>query len=183
MSSNVNVVAGGAADTQFDVAGMTAAAIVTSALNDDGTDVTDITSTITTVSGEASGTLTLNTAIATDDFVINGVTYTLDAAPTVAYTSVAVGADDTETAANIAAAITGYNAPGVGVPAVVKATSALGVVTITAGTPGTAGNAITTVGHAVTIVAGAATLEDGSATGGIKSSGATDSVTLHWYTP
>lgn len=95
----------------------------------------------------ASGTATLTNVIATDAMAIAGVTFTAVASGA---TSVQfnVGANDTETAANLAAAINANTTSN----KYVTATSALTVVTITAKQPGLVGNLITLTSADTTIV-------------------------------
>jgi hypothetical protein len=89
---------------------------------------------------------------------------------------VALGANPTAAAANLAAAINRYEA------GVLVATSAAAVVTIRSVADGTAGNSYTTVGG-TNVTAGAATLAGGTATGGIKVSSSTSGgkLVVVWY--
>lgn len=104
-----------------------------------------------TSASPATGTLTLSSASGTVGGTINGVSVT-----------VAASGGDTATAAAIAAAI---NASGNAlVNKHVTATSALGVVTITAITPGFSGNAITLAASGTNVTASGARLTDGTAT-------------------
>lgn len=99
----------------------------------------------------ATGTLTLSTASGTVGGVINGVTVT-----------VTWGTSDTATAAAIAAAI---NASGNAlVSNHVTATSALGVVTLTAKQPGHGGNAVTLAASGTGVTASGARLTGGTHT-------------------
>lgn len=91
----------------------------------------------------ASGTITLASAVATNTVTIGKTVFTFTSTPT-SNTATAVdvevdGADDTADAAALAAAI---NANTLGAATIVSATSALGVVTVTALVPGVLGNQI-----------------------------------------
>lgn len=88
----------------------------------------------------ATGTATFSTAVATNTLTVNGVTFTAVASGATG-NQFNIGADDTASAANLAAAINASTSPAV--KGSVTASSALGVVTITARAPGTGGNAIT----------------------------------------
>jgi len=100
----------------------------------------------------ASGTLTCASTVATNTCKINGVTFTAD-------TDFDVGADDAETATNLAAAINAStNAL---VDGHVTAEAADEVVTVTAVVPGFAGNTITLEGTTTTLEASGARLEGG----------------------
>ena len=107
---------------------------------------------------QATGTLTLASVVATDAFAIGGTTLTgVAAAPTTS--QFLIGADDEETAQNIAAAI----ALNPTIAALVSASAAAEVVTITALAAGTGGNAITLTSADATIVPSASTLLGGLA--------------------
>lgn len=109
---------------------------------------------------KATGTFTLDTVIATDAVSINGVTFT-GVASGATGNQFNIGADDTATAVNLAAAI---NASVTAlVTGVVTATSATTVVTVTAVVPGVGGNVIAIASADSTIVASAAHLTGGSA--------------------
>lgn len=142
----------------------------------------DRTADTTIVDRRATGTLTLTDVIAGNTAVVRGVTYT---AVTFTRTpsngmppprSFAVGASDTLTAANLAAAILA-NDP------LLIATSAGAVVTVTARAPGTGGNAYALVGTTDKITRSAANLAGGTATNAIKIADATTGnlVLLFWY--
>jgi phage tail sheath gpL-like len=106
----------------------------------------------------ASGTFTLVSVIATDAVKINGVTFTCVASGATG-DQFNVGADDTATAVALAAAI---NASVTAlVSGYVTATSALGVVTVTAAQPGLLGNAVTIESLDATITASGARLTGG----------------------
>ena len=175
----VALLPGAASGNKIDLAAIRSNDTVLSAFNNNAGTLTDITANVTISDLRATGTLTCSTAVAGNTAIVNGVTYTLSDAPTAAHTSVLVGADDTETAANLAAAINAVET-GPGSANAFFATSALGVVTITATAEGVDGNAITLVGS-VNIVASAATLEGGTATGGIEVSSTTQQVLLFWF--
>lgn len=86
----------------------------------------------------ASGTITLSSFVADDTVAVAGVTLTGKASPSTDV-QFAIGADDTATAANLAACI---NAKSTLSPFLL-ATSALGVVTVTSKIPGLIGNKVT----------------------------------------
>lgn len=112
----------------------------------------------------ASGTLIFDGVVATDAFVINGVTFTAVASGATG-NQFNVGADDTESAENAAAAI---NASVTAlVDNYVTATGAAGltttgVVTITSAFYGLAGNMTTLVSNDATITASGARLTGGA---------------------
>lgn len=87
---------------------------------------------------KASGTITLSSHIATNTVTVNGITFTCVASGATG-NQYNVGGDDTATAVNLAAALNA-NAT---LDGMIIATSALGVVTLTALFPGEIGNAIT----------------------------------------
>lgn len=105
---------------------------------------------------KSSGTLTLASVVATNSVTVAGQVFTAVASGA---TSVQfnVGADDTESAVNLAAAITAHASVGLWV----SATSALGVVTVTALYPGVLGNAISIL-SGTNIAAGATRLASGT---------------------
>lgn len=105
---------------------------------------------------QASGTLTLDTVVATDTCVIAGVTLTADATPA-GDAEFLVGASDTDTATSLAAVINAHPT----ISLYVSAESAAAVVTLTAVEYGVASNLITVVGD-TTITASAATLAGGT---------------------
>lgn len=109
---------------------------------------------------KATGTLTLASVVATNSFVINGVTFTAVASGATG-NQFNVGVSDTATAANAAAAVNASASALVSGNAGVIATSALGVVTLTAKTAGVTGNAITLAGG-TNITASGARLTGGS---------------------
>lgn len=109
----------------------------------------------------ASGTLTLVSAVATDAITIGTTTFTATSTPTLSTHWEIDGADDTADAASLAAAINAHAT----VSQIVTATSALGVVTITAKQKGVVGNFIPLSSADATITASAAFLAGG--TGGV----------------
>lgn len=109
---------------------------------------------------KATGTLTLTSVVATNTFAINGVTFTAVASGATG-NQFNVGVSDTLTAASAAAAINASASALVSGKAGVTATSALGVVTLTAITSGVTGNAITLAGG-TNIAASGARLTGGS---------------------
>lgn len=115
----------------------------------------------TTAPAAATGTLTLSGALATETAVIGGVTFTASASPS-GEAEFDISGDDTADAASLAAKIAAHSTLG----AVVTASAASGVVTITALQKGVIGNFITIVGD-TGITASGATLSGG--TGGAQS--------------
>jgi hypothetical protein len=111
----------------------------------------------------ASGTITLNAVVAGNIVTVNGVAFTARAVAPAA-NEFLVGGSDTETAANLAAAINASVTAGI--VGVLYASSAAAVVTVRASAPGTQGNAITLVATtAVRYVVSGATLTGGTGTG------------------
>ena len=117
----------------------------------------------------ASGTLTLDTVIAGDVFVVGAITYVMAAAPSAAY-EVDVGASDTIIAASSASAVnkdgtgsatTYYETDTIENPAA-SAASAVAVLTLTARVPGTVGNSVSLNSVDTTITASAANLASGT---------------------
>lgn len=111
----------------------------------------------------ASGTITLVSAVAGNTVTIGKTVFTFSSTPT-SNTATAVdvevdGADDTADAAALAAAI---NANALGAALIVSATSALGVVTVTALVPGVLGNQIALAKSGVPITVSAAYLANGA---------------------
>lgn len=115
----------------------------------------------------ASGTLTLVSAIATDAITIGTITLTATSTPTTDLHWEIDGADDTADAASLAAAINANPT----LSKVVAATSALGVVTVTALQKGLVGNQIPISSADATITASGAFLTGG--TGGAASAAKT----------
>lgn len=87
---------------------------------------------------KATGTITLSAHVATDTVTVNGITFTCVASGATG-NQYNVGADDTATAVALAAVLNANTT----LDGMVVATSALGVVTLTALVPGELGNAIT----------------------------------------
>jgi len=176
---NISLVTGGAADAKYDLAAIRSLDTIAAVHNNNAGALTDITGTVTIAALNASGTLTLATAVEGSSAVVNGVTYAFTATPGAAHTSVDLGADDTEAAANLAAAINAVEG-GAGSANEFYAESAVAVVTVTARAEGPAGNAITIVGS-TEVTASAATLENGTDTGGVLSSGVTNQMVVYWF--
>lgn len=107
----------------------------------------------------ASGTFTLSSVVATDAISINGVTFTAVASGATG-NQFNVGASDTETATNLAAAIVASATALVN--EFVTATSAAAVVTVTAKNGGVQGNSITIASADATITASGARLTGGA---------------------
>ena len=118
--------------------------------------------TVVAVRAKSTLTLTYANITANDTVVIAGITLTAVTGTPSGYTQFKKETDATKTAANLAAAINGLTTLNI----YVSATSALGVVTVTANQAGVVGNLITLVGS-TGIVAGAAALAAG--TGGAVS--------------
>lgn len=172
----LSLLTGALANTKIDLAAIRRGDVIVGALNNAAGTITDVSATITIVDVRATGTLTLASTVAGATATVNDVVYTAVAgAP--ALGEFQVGADDTATAANLAAAINAYEAF---YNDKVTASSNAAVVTVTATAEGTGPNAYGLVGSA-TITAGGATLSGGTATGGIESSGATDQIILLWF--
>ena len=109
----------------------------------------------------ASGTLTLVSAVATDAVTIGTTTFTATSTPSLSTDWEIDGASDTADAASLAAAINAHAT----VSQIVTASSALGVVTITAKQKGVVGNFIPLSSADATITASGAFLTGG--TGGV----------------
>lgn len=169
-SLRVSVVAGGGANTKRALADIRNTDVIVSALNNNSGAITDVTSTVSIDELRARGTVTLTTVDAGNTVTVNGVTY-------VAGTDFAIGANVTATAVNLAAAIHYHESTNA---RMVTATSAAGVVHIMAREEGVAGNAITLTRVGAGIAVSAATLADGADDGGIRSTGATNSIILFW---
>ncbi len=176
---NVSLFTGGNADTKFDVAAIRSEDTIIACLNNNAGTITDVASTMSINALNALGTLTLDTVVEDETATVQGVVYTFKDAPTSAHTSVDVGASDTISAANLAAAINAVEHGPSGARRF-TATSAVAVVTITATAEGTAGNAYTIVGD-TQITASAGTLAGGTATGGVQSTGATNQLIMFWF--
>lgn len=87
---------------------------------------------------KATGTVTLSSHVATNTVTVNGITFTCVASGATG-NQYNVGANDTETAANLAAALNANTT----LDGMLIATAASGVVTLTALVPGELGNAVT----------------------------------------
>ena len=183
----VNVAAGAASGTAMNVAALRTEDTIISALvhTDAGGAIADDTANITIQSTKAFGTITISgNPVADETFVVNGVTYTFKAAVTGPKQVLITTGDNTVMAAAAAAAINAYENGKVAVDASVVATSALGVVTVTAVVDGVAGNAIVLTEAGTNVaVSGAGTLTGGTATGSFKSTTnlTGKSVVLTWF--
>jgi len=176
---NIELLVGTTADTNIEVSAIRDTDTILKALNNDAGTITDITSTMSITDLRANGTLTLDTVVEDETATVQGVVYTFKDAPGVAHTEVDVGASDTISAANLAAAINAVE----GAPGAANrffATSDAAVVTITANTEGTAGNAFTIAGS-TQITADNATLTGGDADGQVQSTGITNQIILFWF--
>lgn len=174
----ISLLAGAAADTKIDLAAIRDEDTILTCLNNNAGTITDVTNTMSINSLKATGTLTLDTVVEDETATVQGVVYTFKDSPTAAHTSVDVGASDTISAANLAAAINANENGPSGLKRFV-ATSNAAVVTITASAEGTAGNAYTIAGS-TQITASGATLAGGTATGGVQSTGTTNQLILFW---
>lgn len=87
---------------------------------------------------KATGTITLSSHVATNTVTVNGITFTAVASGATG-AQYNIGADDTETASNLATSLNANTT----LDGMIVATSALGVVTLTALLPGELGNAVT----------------------------------------
>lgn len=110
----------------------------------------------------ASGTATLVSVVATNSITIAGTALTFSAAP-VTESDVLVGGSDAATAANLVASINAHSV----LKKIVKATSALGVVTISCVTSGPLGNLITLAKSGAPITLSGAALSGGAGAGGV----------------
>jgi hypothetical protein len=123
--------------------------------------VTSLAATITANTKVAAATLTLATVLAADVVTINGLTFTAAAAADLPNRVFAQAGDDTADAASLILAINHATA---GVPGI-KATSALGVVTLVASEPGekaiTIADASATITPATTKAVGFVEVEAG----------------------
>lgn len=146
---NVTSVAGQAAGTAMAAAAMRSEDTLLSVLQLTSGVPVDDTANCSIVDTHASGTLTFATAVATNTFVVNGVTYTLTATPTQP-TDMLVNGTDAQMATRAAALINTYENRFGNIPAVVaSSTGSSGVVTIKSLGDG-AGNApaVTNSAHA-----------------------------------
>jgi hypothetical protein len=110
----------------------------------------------------ASGTITLATAVAANTVTIGKTVFTASASPssnTATAVDFLVTGSDTVVAAALAAAI---NANALGAAQIVSATSALGVVTVTALVPGVLGNQIALAKSGAPITVSASYLASGA---------------------
>lgn len=180
---NIDILAGAAASTKIEVAAIRQEDTILSAWNVASGAITDVTANMSIVSVKASGTLVLDTVVEDETATVNGVTFTAKDAPTL-NTHFLVGADDGETADNLAATLNAYQTRYGGPSPIqyVAVSDGTDTVTITAYADGTAGNAITLVGDS-TITASGATLTGGTATGGVESDvdQSTDTIILFWF--
>lgn len=128
-----------------------------------------VTASGTTAAVAATDSVTIAAGNAADGntVVVNGVTYTFKTALTPTAGQVLIGAADTDSAANLAAAITGgagagtTYATGTTVSPDATAVAASNVVDLTAKTAGTAGNALTLAVTGANLSVGGATFSGG----------------------
>lgn len=142
---------------QFSVVGLSAGKLV---LATEGLDMAAATGTLT-----FSGVGTAN-----DTITIGGVVYTLVAAAAAPY-EVTIGGTVTASAANIVAVINGTDPNETPAHPDVSATSAVGVVTLTARQAGVVGNSIATTESGSGTAFAAATMSGGRAQGGVQAIG------------
>ncbi len=178
----VSLLAGASANTTIALAAIRDEDTVISALNNNAGTITDITANISINALKATGTVTCAAVDAADTVTIDGRVYTAIAnlATPANSSQFSVGASNTACAENLVAAIIASER--LDPYSKVTATNLVGVVTITARTAGTAGNAITlTSSDGTDLAVSGATLSGGSATGGIKSTSITNQIILMWY--
>jgi hypothetical protein len=178
--------AGATAGTKVAVAAMRAEDTIMSVIRWVSGAPTDVTSHYSIADIHASGTITVSGAVANDACVVNGVTYTAQAAAGPSGTF-AIGGTDTITATNLAAAINaheaGWTGSGFRTPTVVASASGA-VVTVKAKLEGSAGNSIVLTGATHLTASGSGTLANGSDTGGVVSDAdhsATSALTILWF--
>lgn len=182
MGLRVTLLAGAAANTKMALADIREGDNILAAHNNNAGTLTDITGTVTVVNPAAKGTVTVGTIVVGDSVVVAGSTYTV-VANTVAVqgrdtTKIAIGDGVPATFATRLAAL--INRREDNRTAVVRATSAAAVVTITAVSDGTVGNTVPLVETGTSFTISGATLTGGTSTGGIQSSGVTNQVVLYW---
>ena len=180
---NFAVLDGVAENTKIDVAAIRPEDTILALIESNAGVLTDRTANASIVDSHATGTLTGDTVIATDEVEVAGMAYVFQAAAPTAYGQVQIGEDDDESMANLADAINAYEASISRGGAQVVATVDAKVVTVTAVAQGAAGNALTLTSEDATITAsGSGTLAGGTDTGGIKVDVATtdDSLLLVW---
>ncbi len=179
---HVDLVTGGNANTKFNLAAIHSTDTIVAALNNNAGTLTDITSTMSIASVKATGTVTLASCAAADTVTVNSRTYTAVTGTPANYTQFTIAGDDTADAVSLTAAINAREIAPANIKGV-SATSALGVVTITAVADGTGGNSITLLSSNGTraAVTGSGTLTGGSGTNGIKSTSATNQIVLFWF--
>jgi hypothetical protein len=101
---NVSVVAGGNADTKFDLAAIRQEDTIISALNNNSGAITDITGTMSIADLRASGTVTVGAPSVGDTVTVAGLVYTVVAADTVVephdYSKIKIGDDAADAATN-----------------------------------------------------------------------------------
>lgn len=175
----VTVIDGAAADTAMAVAAIQPEDTILSAIKfmDVWAAPTDDKANITIQGITASGLITIaGNPVEGDTVTVRGTVYTFKAVPSdITHVKTTAG-DNTAMASRLAAVINAYesryesqlNGDGQRTPAL-KATSALGVVTLKSLVGGTAGNAYTLTENATNVTVSGATLTGGSATGSIKS--------------
>lgn len=179
----ISVLAGAAASTKLNLAAIRAEDTLVSVLLFSTGVPSDITGTTSISDLRASGTVTVASAVAADTVTVNGRVYTFRATGTAktgqSTVEVNLGASDTITATNLAAAISRAEGSGP-----LFATSAAAVVTIKARAEGASGNSITlATSNNTRLAKSGATLAGGTANGGIVTSTDTTSkqVVLAWF--
>lgn len=179
---NVSLITGGSADTKFNIAAIRQEDSIVSAINNNAGTLTDVTNTMSIVDCRASGTVTCASVVADDTVTVDGRVYTAVAndTATLGNAQFRIGTTDTECAANLKNAINlGEQGD---TTSKVTASSSAAVVTITARAEGTGGNSIALATSDNTRLAkSGTTLSGGTATGGVKSSGTTNQLLIHWF--
>lgn len=174
----ISVLPAKGAGVKNDLAAIRKEDTIVAAINNNAGALTDVLGTTSIVDVRASGTVTLAGVAAGETVTVAGLIYTAVTGAVKSYSEFSISGNDTEDAASLASAI---NARESNRTAQVTATSALGVVTVTAVAEGAGGNAIALVDGGAGITISGATLTGGTSTGGISVVGATNQVILVWF--
>lgn len=180
----ISLVTGGAANTKFNLAGLTSQDTLLSVLNNNAGALTDVTANASISDTRAVGTVTAATGgTAGDTVTIAGLVYTLVAAGAVVApqdkSKVKVGATAADLATNLLAAVQARenNRP----TTQVTASRNAAIVTVTAIAGGTEGNALTLAETGNSFTISGATLSGGSATGGLAVTSVTNQLVVYWF--